>query len=292
MDGQAGNGGGVMTELIARMTVMLEWLRAQGDQRQLFHATYLRTTIAVAGEIERGAFIDPEWVRRWDIAFAELYLEALEASLAGHRPARPWDIAFSAAADLPALRHVLLGMNAHINFDLPQALLAVIRDEEFGDAALIERRAADHRAIDRVLASRVGAEADELASISGPAPRLDRLLRPLNQIGTQRFLREAREKVWANAMALSYARTRGPDDYTRLLAQLEELTAAKVAVLRGPGQVLLKLAANGFGVRISGGLHKIGPAGQHGTRLDLCGYGADSSGEAAHSCGTCWKTVR
>jgi hypothetical protein len=172
--------------------------------------------------------------------------------MAGRRPARPWDIAFSAAADIPALRHVLLGMNAHINYDLPQALLGVISDEEFGDPALIARREADHRAIDRALASRVGAEADELARIAGPAPRLDRLLRPLNQLGTQRFLREAREKVWANAIALSQARRRGPDTYSRLLAQLEELSAAKVTVLQAPGQVLLKLAATGFGVRLPG----------------------------------------
>jgi Family of unknown function (DUF5995) len=39
---------------------------------------------------------------------------------------------------------VLLGMNAHINYDLPQARLAVIKDEEFGDAATLARRQADH----------------------------------------------------------------------------------------------------------------------------------------------------
>jgi hypothetical protein len=239
-----------MAELIARMAVMLESLQARGDQRRFFHATYLRTTMAVAKDIEDGGFIDAEWVERWDVAFAELYLDALEASLAGRQPARPWDIAFGAAAGLPALRHVLLGMNAHINYDLPQALLAVISDEDFRDETLIARREADHRAVDRALASRVGAEADELARISGSVARLDRMLRPLNQLGTRRFLREAREKVWANAIALSHARRRGPDAYWSLLTELEELSAAKVAVLQAPGQVLLRLAATGFGVRL------------------------------------------
>jgi hypothetical protein len=147
---------------------------------------------------------------------------------------------------------VLLGMNAHINYDLPQSLLAVITDEQFDDTALLARRKADHRAIDDVLASRVAAEDDELTRISGPPPLADRLLRPFNQLGTKRFLREAREKVWANAIALSRARRQGPDDYAALLAQLEELSAAKVAALRAPGQVLLKLAATGFGVRLPG----------------------------------------
>jgi len=145
---------------------------------------------------------------------------------------------------------VLLGMNAHINYDLPQAVVAVISDAQFDDQALIAHRAADHQAIDGVLASRVAAEAEELASLSGPAPLLDRVLAPLNRLGTQRFLREARQKVWANATALNRARRHGPDAYGRVLAQLEELSAAKVRALQAPGQVVLKLAATGFGVRL------------------------------------------
>ena len=251
-DGAGDHNGRVIDELIARMAAMLEPLQAAGDQRRYFHATYQRTTIAVAEEIKRGGFADPEWVERWDIAFAELYLNALEAALAGRRPSRPWEIAFSAPAGLPALRHVLLGMNAHINYDLPQALLAVITEEEFGDAALLARREADHEAIDGVLAARVGAEDDELTRLSGPPPLLDRLLKPLNRLGTQRFLREARAKVWANAITLNQARSQGPDVYVARLAELEELSAAKVTALQAPGQVLLKLAATGFGVRLPG----------------------------------------
>jgi hypothetical protein len=240
----------MIEELIGRMAALLESLRAAGDQRQYFHATYQRTTIAVAEELERGGFADPEWVERWDVVFADLYLDALEADLAGREPTRPWAIAFGAPAGLPALRHVLLGMNVHINYDLPQALIAVIACEQFDDPALLARREADHKAIDVVLASRVAAEDDELTGLSGPDTVLDRLLRPLNRLGTQRFLREAREKVWVNAIELNRARLRGPDAYTAVLAQLEELSTAKVAALMAPGQVLLKLAATGFGVRL------------------------------------------
>lgn len=232
------------------MAAMLEPLQAAGDQRRYFHATYQRTTVAVAAELERGGFIDPDWVERWDVVFAGLYLDALAEALAGRRPPRPWDIAFSAPASLPALRHVLLGMNAHINYDLPQALVAVITDQEFDDPAVMARREADHQAIDQVLAARVAAEDNELTSISGPGSLLDRLLRPFNRLGTQRFLREAREKVWANAIALSRARREGPEAYQAVLTRLEELSAAKVTALHAPGPVLLKLAATGFGVRL------------------------------------------
>ncbi|HEX4291149.1 MAG TPA: DUF5995 family protein [Trebonia sp.] len=241
----------VIEELIERMAALLESLQAAGDPRRHFHATYQRTTIAVADRLAGGGFNDPGWVERWDVAFADLYLDALEAALAGRPPPGPWQAAFGAPAGLPPVRHVLLGMNAHINYDLPQALLAVITDAEFADPVLLARRECDHRAIDEVLASRVGAEGEELAGVSGPVSALDRLLAPLNRRGTRRFLREAREKVWANAVVLSQARARGPEAYAGALDRLAELSAAKVTALQAPGQILLRLAVTGFGVRLA-----------------------------------------
>jgi hypothetical protein len=103
-----------------------------------------------------------------------------------------------------------------------------------------------------MLASRVAAEADEMAAVSGSGALLDRLLQPVNRLAAQRFLRKAREKVWANAVALSQARRQGDGAYATALIQLEDLSAAKVAALQAPGQVLLKLARTGFGVRLPG----------------------------------------
>jgi hypothetical protein len=144
-------------------------------------------------------------------------------------------------------------MNAHINYDLPQALLTVITDGEFDDPGLIARRAADHERIDDILASRVTAEDRELAKVEEPGERtlLDRMLQPFKRQGTKRFLKEARRKVWANARQLSLARRAGPRALSARLAELEELSRARVADLRAPGQVILKLARRGFGVELT-----------------------------------------
>jgi hypothetical protein len=146
--------------LIARMEALLVQLRERGDGNRHFLATYLRTTRAVRDELAAGGFLDRAWVERWDVAFADLYLDVLEVERAGRRPPEPWAVAFGAAREqrLPPLRHVLLGMNAHINFDLAQSLLAVITDQELDDPELVARRAADHRHIDDVLVARVAAE--------------------------------------------------------------------------------------------------------------------------------------
>ena len=160
-------------------------------------------------------------------------------------------------------------MNAHINYDLPQALLAVISDAEFGDPQVRALREADHRRIDEVLAVRVGAEDAELQQIEPAATWQDRVLQPLNRMATRRFLRESRDKVWANALELSKARAAGPDSYASRLAELEKLSGARVADLERPGPVLLRLAARGFGVRLAGPVAAYdGQAGEgaHGPR--------------------------
>jgi hypothetical protein len=237
--------------LLARMEADLDRLATAGDARRFFHATYLRTTRAVADEIDRGGFADGAWVDRWDLAFAALYLDALDADLRGEPVAAPWRIAFDTARDqpgLPVLRHVLIGMNAHINYDLPQSLLAVITPAECDDAALLARRATDHGHVDEVLLARVGAEDAEIGAQSGRRRLLDRLLTPLNRGSTRRLLVEARGKVWRNTIALDRARRQGSSEYATCLAELETLAAARLADLVEPGQVLLKLARRGFGV--------------------------------------------
>jgi len=242
-------------DVLARMTELAEELRREGDGRLPFHATYLRTTQAVADALRAGAFEDPDWVERWDVAFAGRYLDALDADRRGEAVPEPWAVAFGAAAaqpDLPAVRHVLLGMNAHINYDLPQALLAVITDAEFADPQARARREADHRRIDEILAARVGAEDAELQHLDPAGTWRDTAMAPLNRMATRRFLRESRAKVWANAVELSKARKTGPGAYETRLGQLEQLCGRRVADLVRPGPVLLRLAAGGFGVALPG----------------------------------------
>ena len=234
-----------MAEAVDQVAAAMSDRRAglPAEHLRFFLDTYQRTTRAVGKAVDAGQFEDPDWVQRWDVAFAELYLAALDAPVAP----RPWRLAFSAPPELPPLRHVLLGINAHVNYDLPQALLAVISDAEFSDASLMAARQRDHERIDAVLAARVGAEDVEL-SASGKKTLLDRVLTPLNRLGSKRFLRESRQKVWHNTVELHQARVAGETAYRTRLAELELLSAARIADLLAPGQVILRLAVAGFGV--------------------------------------------
>jgi len=239
-----------IADVVAGMQQRLDRLPARLSHQRVFLSTYQRTTQAVGEAVGRASFEDPGWVERWDVAFADLYLTAIDAELAGgEKIPRPWRLAFAASPALPPLRHVLLGINAHINYDLPQALLAVISNDDFSDPEVMGRRRRDHERIDGVLSSRVAAEDDQLTATGG-ATLLDRLLRPLNRLGSKRFLREARQKVWHNTLELHGARLAGPQEYAVRLAELELLSAAKIVDLLQPGQILLRLAVAGFGVSL------------------------------------------
>jgi hypothetical protein len=218
-----------------QMDQVLGELREQADSRRYFHATYLRTTRAVTAELNAGGFLDTPWVQRWTAVFAGLYLTALSDARAGRPAPAPWAAAFGADPGLPPVRHVLLGMNAHINYDLPHALLQVISDAEFADPACLDRREADHRHIDQVLSTVVDQR---------------RWAGPVNRLAVKRFLIEARVKVWRNAGVLSSARQRSGKDYQARSAELEQLAAARVTALTRPGPVLQQLAVGGFGVRL------------------------------------------
>lgn len=246
--------------LLDRMGALLEPMVATGDPRRYFLAVYMRTTAAVKAELiapSHGGFADPVWTEAWDLAFADLYLDALERWNEDGSAPGPWQVAFASAADLPRIppiRHLLLGMNAHINYDLPQALLAVISDDGFADAGLIERRARDHRRIDDILASRVPEEVRLLKGVEQPGDRtaLDRALTPFNRAGTRRFLREAHGKVWRNARVLSDARQEGPAPLKARLDELGARSAERVADMRRPERVLVRPSRHGFGVLLEG----------------------------------------
>jgi hypothetical protein len=237
--------------LIVRMADLLARLEVDRDPARFFLGTYLRTTRAVAAALDAGSFEDGDWVALWDVDFAGLYLHALEAyQEEPESAAEPWRLAFGAKPGLPPEAHVLLGMNAHINFDLPQSLVRMILPEDFGRPDCLALRRRDHERIDGVLASRVGAEDLALQGAGGRRTPLDRLMAPANRFAGRLFLQESRRKVWANAAALHKARLAGAEAYARRLAQLEAASAARVSDLLRGGPVLLRLAVRGFGVTL------------------------------------------
>ena len=113
-------------EVIARMQSIDAALPAS-DGVACFNRMYLEVTQGVGRLVTQGSFADPAFVSRLDVVFANLYLAAVDA-LSGPPSDAPvaWRPLLEARGTpgIEPIQFALAGMNAHINHDLP---LAVVR---------------------------------------------------------------------------------------------------------------------------------------------------------------------
>jgi hypothetical protein len=109
-------------------------LRARQDQSRLgfFAALYRNVTIKVKEGIAAGVFADGVRMEKLDVTFANRYLAALASFQRGEPLSKCWLVSFQAAQRWSPiiLQHLLLGSNAHINFDLGIAAQAVAPGSE------------------------------------------------------------------------------------------------------------------------------------------------------------------
>jgi Family of unknown function (DUF5995) len=94
------------------------------DAAGYFPALYVRVTEDIATGIRAGRFADGERMERLVEAFAGYYLRARRAEAPVPRCWQAtWDVA--ANPDLLIVQHLLLGINAHVNHDLAQAIVEI-----------------------------------------------------------------------------------------------------------------------------------------------------------------------
>jgi hypothetical protein len=102
---------------------------ADGDGLKWFNWLYLQVTQAVetrGSASGSGSFTDSAWIAALDVAFARYYLGAIRSSLSGAPTPGCWQALFDLRnqTSLARIQFALAGINAHINHDLPQAVLA------------------------------------------------------------------------------------------------------------------------------------------------------------------------
>ena len=169
------------------------------DRRGLFAALYRRTTRGVLVAIEQGRFENPERMEELDIRFAQRYFDAWNRFEADGTAPRTWAYAFERAReDAPhVLQHLLLGMNAHIAFDLAMSVVDTIGGS---DLAPLER---DFFEVNRVLAAMVDEVQEELHRTSPWLARLDHVGGRLDEHLAATFLARARSAAWRKAQRLA-----------------------------------------------------------------------------------------
>ncbi|MGH2942805.1 MAG: DUF5995 family protein [Solirubrobacteraceae bacterium] len=191
---------------------MIDWSRGRGSRMGYFAALYTHVETAIAAASARGAFARPDLLARVNERFFARYLEAFDARRRGLPTTGAWQAAFDATerTRLCVLQHLMLGMNAHINFDLPVAVATALDRDELAAFRV------DFDRMNALLASLVDEVSSDLA-LAWP------LLRWINSIGRRPddviidfSMRAARDHAWHGALELSplsgTARLRAIDD--------------------------------------------------------------------------------
>lgn len=193
------------------------------DAEGFFAAMYARVTDRVRTAIAAGRFGDGDAMERFARTFADWYL----GPRAGDRPVPGcWRAATDVAADrrLLIVQHLLLGINAHVNHDLPQVVV-----ELAGNEPSIDHLRADFDAINTILAETQPDILRDLGRVSG-----------WTQIAVSRgggsafnfSLRRARDQAWQCAERIHALAGPARRDH---LAELDRLVCVLAHLITRPG---------------------------------------------------------
>ncbi len=191
------------------------------DGVAVFTTLYLAVTEAVVGSAEAQAFEDERFTRALDVTFANLYFDALRSVAGGGSIPEAWVPLVEARtrSDVFPLQFALAGMNAHINRDLPVALVETCTKLGIGlRASSAQHR--DFRKIDRILASTEARVKGRF--ITGDLALVDTALGQLDDCVAMWKVVRARQAAWVNAETL-WALRRTPSLSARFLLTLDRM---------------------------------------------------------------------
>ena len=213
---------GTGPDSLLRMDGLAATWQATSDARGTFLACYRVMTTSMINAAD--GFTDPVWVDHLLVRFADHYFTALDAyDLDPATAPATWRIAHdSCQQECWDLQRLLLGINAHINVDLPLTVEELLAPEwaTLSDAERDSRRR-DYLSVNDIISATVDAVQDTVVEPAVPFLALvDVLFGPADEFVMSHLLGRWRERAWVNAVALMEA----PDAETRaeVYARMEE----------------------------------------------------------------------
>jgi hypothetical protein len=194
-------------DVMQRMQAIIDGWEAASDRRAIFLGCYALMTRNMLTAITQGEFEDNAWVSTLLHHFADYYFNALQAYEAfPEKTPLVWRYAFDAASqpNIHVLRNLVLGVNAHINFDLVFALSDVLQSE--WAAMTLEQRQSryrDHCLVNKIIIDTIDSVQDQIVDrYDARMEVVDKILGPLDEWMTAWMIRDWREQVWLNAVQL------------------------------------------------------------------------------------------
>ena len=188
-----------VAEAIARMEAIVAATPAD-DGLACFNRMYLAVTQTVNSELGQGFFADPGFMTTLDVVFANFYFAAADAASEPATVPLAWRplIEQRATAGIEPIQFALAGMNAHINHDLPVAVVTTCA--ELGTEPAAGPHFADFQKVDQLLDA---AEQSVRRSFeSRPELAVDRHLQAVDNLVACWSINSARDLAWQNSLVL------------------------------------------------------------------------------------------
>ena len=213
---------------IRQMTRRFDALASSCDHNAIFSLTYLRVTEDYRRTIDGPFFDDTPFVNYEDTLFARYYFAAFDAWDAGRIEQVPpaWRVAFDAARtrSVAASGDLLLGINAHVQRDLPLVLYSIGLVRPDGTS-----RKPDHDRVNIILNRVADDVLAEIARRFDPTVDDTNLPTGLDDAALFQTLAAWREKAWRNAELLAAAPT--PEARELVVAAIEQDAAMEARAI-------------------------------------------------------------
>jgi hypothetical protein len=204
------------------------------DHRAVFATTYRVLTQVMVRTLRANPsfFRWPRYLYFEDSLFADVYMANSRAWDRGRRVPPAWRVAFETAAggEVNAAQDMLLGINAHVQNDMPFVLAALGTRTRGGLS-----RKSDHDAENAILADAYDEVVSEIKRRYDPLLDLTNSpLTPLDDAAGLELVKGWREDVWTNANRLLAART--PSEKASVVEDIERNAADQAQLIAAPPQ--------------------------------------------------------
>ena len=229
---------------LRHMTDLIGQWEQKNDQRVIFLLCYAMMTGNMLDGMEEGRFKDAEWVDRLLSHFADYYLQALEKyEDPDLQTSAVWQYAHTVArsGEALALQNLILGVNAHINYDLVLATANMLEPEWSQlDEAGREARYEDYCQVNDIIGETIDKVQDLVLERFDPRlDILDKLLGPVDELLTSRLISHWRSDVWKNALQMVSMTT--VDEREKLRQEIETTSMQRAKfIMHGPESMLKK----------------------------------------------------
>jgi hypothetical protein len=211
-------------DVLANMDQTLSGWQQSGDRRRIFLGCYRMMTANMLAAIDEKYFEDQLWVNTLLHHFAEYYFMGL--NLDGRRKQIPevWKQVHDQTRrkQLHPIQYLLMGVNAHINYDLVLTLYDILHPE-WTELQEDQKRCRfqDHCRVNDVITATIDKVQDEILLVEDPKMGwLDSGMGRLDEYLISYLISDWREDVWDNAQQM--INISNPNELEEFRKNLEE----------------------------------------------------------------------